>query len=243
MLELVKQDPGITARVLRVANSALYGVRGGVATLRHAVQLLGLESVRGIAAAACFNRNSARSRAEASIDGEELHVHCIATALAAEALAKATGGGFAAQAFIAGLLHDFGVLARLAMIAEPTRHATAQNESREADAALLDDIAGAHEHYGAVVLESVGTARIPAHRDAPSSRPACRPGGARAVDRTRARRRLLEPLARLRLCDRARSVRAAAGSRRTARPRRKRLRRDRRGAAERVAVYVAALVD
>jgi HD-like signal output (HDOD) protein len=154
VLELVKQDPGITARVLRVANSALYGARGGVATLRHAVQLLGLESVRGIAAAACFNRNIAHSRAAASVDGDQLHVHCIATALAAEALSKAAGGDLAAEAFIAGLLHDFGVLPRLALVAEPAQRGT--NEAREPDAALLEDIAAAHEQYGAVVLESWG---------------------------------------------------------------------------------------
>jgi HD-like signal output (HDOD) protein len=156
VLELVKQDPGITARVLRVANSALYGVRGGVATLRHAVQLLGFEAVRGIAAAACFNRTSAHSHTGASIDPEEIHAHCIATALAAEALAKATDGALAGEAFIAGLLHDFGVLPRLAMLSAPTRLTAPGADAADGDAALLADIAAAHEHYGAVVLESWG---------------------------------------------------------------------------------------
>jgi HD-like signal output (HDOD) protein len=150
VLELVKQEPGITARVLRVANSALYGVRGGVATLRHAIQLLGLDAVRAIAAAACFNRGTQRAEASAPVDDEELNVHCIATALAAESLAKASRGG-GAEAFIAGLLHDFGVPPLLGAALSPTHPA-----GDEDAALLLDEIVASHEHYGAVVLEYWG---------------------------------------------------------------------------------------
>jgi hypothetical protein len=50
--ELVGHDPALTLRVLRVANSAYYGQPRSIARIDRAVGLVGLDAVRGIAAAA-----------------------------------------------------------------------------------------------------------------------------------------------------------------------------------------------
>lgn len=160
VVALIKHEPGLTARVLRVANSALYGVKGKVATIERAVLLLGLDAVRGIAAAACLNRSLLRPKGMVPIDMDELHRHCIATAVAAEALAKIRHPRLAPEAFIAGLLHDFGVLVQLRLEpAEAERAGAALGNDADRDAAaaqLLQFIREEHEYCGAVALEAWG---------------------------------------------------------------------------------------
>lgn len=110
---VIAHEPGIAARVLRVANSPYYGASGSVATLERAFVLLGSDAVRGIAAAACLDRAALRAAELSPIDLRAMLRHCIATATAAEAVARVRSRQLAAEAYIAGLLHDFGVIAQL----------------------------------------------------------------------------------------------------------------------------------
>ena len=107
--EVIQREPGLAARVLKVANSAFYGSSRNIATLDRALMLLGLDAVRGIAAAACLDRSVARRSPAAAIDPQALAAHCVASAFAAEALTKQSGRAIPAEAFMAALLHDFGV--------------------------------------------------------------------------------------------------------------------------------------
>lgn len=107
--DVIQREPGLAARVLKVANSAFYGSSRHIATLDRALMLLGLDAVRGIAAAACLDRSVARRSPSAAIDPQALAYHCVASAFAAEALTKQSGRAIPAEAFMAALLHDFGV--------------------------------------------------------------------------------------------------------------------------------------
>jgi len=106
---LVGREPGLYARVLRVANSAFYGQSQSVTTIERALQLLGLDAVRGIAAAACLDRTVLRGGAQSLVDLRAVVQHSQATALAAEALARLSHRTLASEAFIAGLLHNLGI--------------------------------------------------------------------------------------------------------------------------------------
>jgi HD-like signal output (HDOD) protein len=107
--DIVLREPGLAARVLKVANSAYYGFSRNIATLDRALIVLGLDAVRGITAAACLDRSIARRSQFGAIDPRALVHHCVASAFAAEQLARLSGRGNAAEAFMAALLHDFGV--------------------------------------------------------------------------------------------------------------------------------------
>jgi HD-like signal output (HDOD) protein len=110
---VVAQEPGLAARVLRVANSAYYGLSGKVSTLERAFVLLGADAVRGIAAAACLDRTATRALVSSPINLREMLRHSVATAAAASALARFGHRSLASEAFIGGLLHDFGVIVQL----------------------------------------------------------------------------------------------------------------------------------
>ncbi len=105
---LVRRDPHLPLRILRVANSAYYGLSGTVSSVKRAVLILGHEAVRGIAAAGCLGR-TIPANGDATVGGNRLLRHSIAAAVAAQALAEGVRLDRAADAFISGLLHDIGI--------------------------------------------------------------------------------------------------------------------------------------
>jgi HD-like signal output (HDOD) protein len=105
---LVQREPALAARVLKIANSSFYGRSREVSSVERALSVLGLDAVRGIAAAACLDR-SVRSSGNARLDSQSLVTHSVASAIAAESLAKLRHRAIASDAFMAALLHDFGI--------------------------------------------------------------------------------------------------------------------------------------
>jgi HD-like signal output (HDOD) protein len=109
ILRCVRTEPALAARVLKVANCAYYRCAGTVGTLERAVVLLGLPAIRGIAATACMDRLPLPTVGNV-IDRERLRQHSLAVALAAQAFSQRTAAGVDAEAFMAGLLHDVGIV-------------------------------------------------------------------------------------------------------------------------------------
>ena len=104
--EAFKSDPALSADLLRMANSAAYGLRTQVETIRRAIRLLGLETVRSLATTIAL-----RSKFHRVESGEYLvtiWAHSIATAVAAEALGGLCGSP---GLYTFGLTHDLGRLA------------------------------------------------------------------------------------------------------------------------------------
>ena len=82
----IERDPVLCARVLRVANSAFYAQQRSVTSIRRALLVVGLNAVRGIAAAACIDQVMP-PRVAALPDTPALLRHSLATGLASEMLA------------------------------------------------------------------------------------------------------------------------------------------------------------
>jgi HD-like signal output (HDOD) protein len=110
---LMAKEPSLYARVLRVANSAYYGHARSITTVERALVLLGLEAVCGIAAAACLDRTLARAGKDELVNMEALMRHRHATAVAADSLARINQPELASEAFIAGLLHNLGIVVQI----------------------------------------------------------------------------------------------------------------------------------
>ncbi|MDA0815374.1 MAG: HDOD domain-containing protein [Chloroflexi bacterium] len=104
---IIASDQVLTAQLLRLANSAFYGVDRRIGTVRDAVVLLGFRSVRQVALAGCFISNT---RPTTHIQYEEFWQFSIATGLLAETLARAAGR-HQTEALTAGVMHNIGLLA------------------------------------------------------------------------------------------------------------------------------------
>ena len=130
--ELLNNEPGLVVRVLRVANSSFYGVSRSVATIDRALMILGFDSVRSIAAAACLDRSLIRATSVAQIDRQAMVRHSLTTATAAEGLARLTHRESCGDAFVAGLLHNLGVPVQAILDPSAMRELTATLRSQPA---------------------------------------------------------------------------------------------------------------
>ena len=100
---LIEIDPSLTAHVMRLANSAFYGLSTRVSSAARAVAVLGFSMVRSMAAGIVTGVLSSESGALPSGFWE----HSVGTAVAASLLAPRVGCN-TADAFSMGLLHDVG---------------------------------------------------------------------------------------------------------------------------------------
>jgi putative nucleotidyltransferase with HDIG domain len=100
---LIESDPALSTQVIRLANTAFYGLSGKVSSAWRAVTVLGLATVRALATTAAFDLFSEKGRSVP----DEFWGHSVTTAAAASSLARRVGVQ-ANDAFSAGLLHDIG---------------------------------------------------------------------------------------------------------------------------------------
>jgi putative nucleotidyltransferase with HDIG domain len=106
--EILRQDPGLTANVLKLANSAYFGIPTKVGSPRQAVILLGLRRLVQLVIASCVSAIMGRPVPGYDLTAGDLWRHSIAVAIAAEALVKNKRGGGVEDVFTAALLHDTG---------------------------------------------------------------------------------------------------------------------------------------
>ena len=108
--EILRHDPGLTANVLRIANSAYFGIPSKVGSIRQAVILLGLKRLIQMVIAACVSAIMDKSVPGYDLPPGELWRHSIAASVAAEGLVKELKVEAAEEIFTAALLHDVGKL-------------------------------------------------------------------------------------------------------------------------------------
>ncbi|MFA7248224.1 MAG: HDOD domain-containing protein [Dehalococcoidia bacterium] len=104
---IIATDQALTAKLLRLANSAYYGFARRITTARDAVVLLGFRSVRNAALTSCLMQTA---KTASNLDYEAFWQFSIATGILAEVLAR-TEGAHQDEAFTAGVLHQIGMLA------------------------------------------------------------------------------------------------------------------------------------
>lgn len=109
LADVILKDPGLTSRLLRIANSAFYRQRSQIATVQQAVMVLGVMQVKCLALSASVFKTEAL-QTKYQIDVKEIFSHFISVALGCKMLAAAMGQESTEDVFIAGLLHDIGLV-------------------------------------------------------------------------------------------------------------------------------------
>lgn len=107
--KIISQDPALTTRLLKIVNSSFYGLASRVDTVTRAISILGFEDVRTLVMATSsvevFSRLSNNL-----VDMETFWRHSIYCGVVARILATKCNVLNAERLFIAGLLHDIGLL-------------------------------------------------------------------------------------------------------------------------------------
>jgi putative nucleotidyltransferase with HDIG domain len=107
---VVSRDQAIAARVVRLVNSAFYGMRSRVGSIQHAIVVLGLNVVKNLVVGVSVVKMFEDSAQASIFDRQQFWVHTFACARAARLLAERTGRSEPEDYFVAGLLHDIGIL-------------------------------------------------------------------------------------------------------------------------------------
>src|SRR5579875_2235162 len=108
---VIERDVALSAKVLQLANSALFGLTSTVSTVRDAVVYLGVDTIRSLALTAeAFGKLTPRSAEGFSIEAFQAHAMLVARITAAILPA----GRAQQEAITAALLHDIGRLVAVA---------------------------------------------------------------------------------------------------------------------------------
>jgi putative nucleotidyltransferase with HDIG domain len=111
VLDVIEKDPSLTANLLKLANSAFYGLRRQVGSAREALILLGNQTIVTLAFATSMGDVLRGPLAAYRLDRNALWHHALGTALGATHLASLSGCQETRErAFTAGLVHDIGKL-------------------------------------------------------------------------------------------------------------------------------------
>ncbi len=122
MGKIIAQDPALVARMLKIANSAYYGLATEVDTITRAIAILGTNRIRDLVL------STAASKAFDGIPNDLISMqdfwhHSLYCGLLAQILAKKSNKAKAESIFIAGLLHDIGQLVMFNQLPEKSHEA------------------------------------------------------------------------------------------------------------------------
>ena len=119
--KIVAHDPALATRILKVVNSSFYGLPGQIGSIERAIVLLGLNAIKNIAVAASLGQMFRGAKLCEGFAAKDLWTHCIAVGVAARDLAKQLKLPVADEAFLAGMIHDLGLLVSLQLHPEQLR--------------------------------------------------------------------------------------------------------------------------
>ncbi len=116
--DVIRRDPSMTARLLRMVNSVYYGLSTPVSSIEEAVFYLGVRQIRRLAVVTPVIEDLQKLAGRAQFPWREFWRHCISTAIMTrEILGDAQSNSDEAD-YVAGLLHDVGKIVMAAVFPE-----------------------------------------------------------------------------------------------------------------------------
>ena len=154
--KIITNDPALGARILKVVNSAFYGLPGQIGSTNRAIVLLGLNAVKNIAIAASLAKLFRGGQICPSFNARDLWQHSIAVGTCTRLLAAKANLGMPDEAFLAGLMHDIGIMVE--MQARRPQFVEALDRIKQDPSVKLrqaeENIIGAtHEAFGAALCK------------------------------------------------------------------------------------------
>jgi HD-like signal output (HDOD) protein len=108
--QIIADDQAMTARILKIANSAMYSCSRKVKTLTEAIVMLGFNSIRSLVVTSAARNLYNTRNSTTGLKERLLWEHSIGVAFACRLLVQDRMPALAEEAFLAGLMHDIGKL-------------------------------------------------------------------------------------------------------------------------------------
>lgn len=106
--EIIRRDPSLTSRILRLVNSVYYGLSTPVNTIEEAVFYLGIRQIRQLAMVTPVIEDFQRLAGNYSFPWREFWQHCIGTAIMTREVISVVQAPSDEGDYVAGLVHDVG---------------------------------------------------------------------------------------------------------------------------------------
>jgi len=106
--KLISSDQALTAKILKLANSAYYGFPREISTVNLAIVVLGFNTVKDMGLSVSILEAFSENSDNTLFDLAKFWEHSIGCGVAARMLAKRFNYRISGEAFVAGLLHDVG---------------------------------------------------------------------------------------------------------------------------------------
>lgn len=139
--KVIRTDPSLSAQVLRLCNSALFGLRRRVLSIEQAAILLGTERLRTLVLTCSLMQFAGKRVASAQLSS--FWQHSFLTALLSERIARQVDYFEKEQAYLCGLLHDIGQLPLTILVLEEDA-----KKRRLPPADWLDNFTIEREYFG-----------------------------------------------------------------------------------------------
>jgi HD-like signal output (HDOD) protein len=157
---IIREDPGLTARLLRIVNSAFYSFPQRVETISQAVTIIGTQQLGALALATSVMRMFKGIPTDL-VNMDSFWRHSISCGLAARLLATYRREGNAERFFVAGMLHDIGRLIMYGKLPELSRDTLLEAKSRRMllHQVEMEKLGFSHAAVGGALID---TWRLPA---------------------------------------------------------------------------------
>jgi HD-like signal output (HDOD) protein len=106
--EVIRRDPSLTARLLRLVNSVYYGLSTPVNNIEEAVFYLGVRQIRQLTMVTPIIEDFQRLTHQCSFPWREFWQHCIGTAIITREIIGSVQAPMDESDYVAGLVHDVG---------------------------------------------------------------------------------------------------------------------------------------
>ena len=107
--QVISKDQVLTAKVLKIANSPFYGFSRKIATIDFAIIVLGFDTLKEVVMSVSLISTLSKKRTR-NFNIQQFWNHSLACGIVARALARNYGYRIIGEVFVAGLLHDIGIL-------------------------------------------------------------------------------------------------------------------------------------
>ncbi|MHC4884672.1 MAG: HDOD domain-containing protein [Planctomycetota bacterium] len=120
LTRVIKLDPVLSGKVLKLVNSPYFGLSSKISSLEKAVIMAGVNTIKNLALAAAVLSQVETEEVEAHFEMRAFWKHCVAVGVIAKLLGVRQGVDKkeAEAYFVAGLLHDLGLLVESQMYPE-----------------------------------------------------------------------------------------------------------------------------
>ena len=154
MAEAISTDQGLVTRILRLSNSSFYGLPARVDTITQAVSLIGTRQLRDLAIATAV-LDLFKDIPNQVLDGKKFWEHALAVGTATRLIAAKRGERQTERHFVAGMLHDIGLVVMAQQMPEKVSAnlQSAASNSQPLSVIELRELGFDHAELGGMVIE------------------------------------------------------------------------------------------